>query len=145
MVSYGDDARIRRMSGAFASSNIPDEDVTTANQRASVMVEQATGRRPWSVGEPEYDMVQLATEYLASAELMTRFKDKEKQIETNYELAKMIMEKIVSMRTSESTKLEFGNVFYSDYKTRNMNPDADIFRSTKYAKTGGSTVVSEPF
>ena len=144
MAQYGDDARIRRMSGAFASTNIPDADVTTANQRASTMVEQDTGRRPWINTDPEYDMIVLATEYLASAELMTRFKDKEGQIDTNNRLARAITAKVREMRTSIGTKPDFKNVFSTKYKTKNLNSEADIFRSTKYAKVGTSTLIGTP-
>lgn len=137
---YGDDDRIRRMSGAFATSNIPEEDVTTANGRASTTVEQITGKRPWQVSDPEYDMIQLAVEYFASAELMSRFKDKQPQIDMNIKLANELLQRILDMRTADSSSLGYSNVFVSEYKTRNLNPEKDIFRSTKYAKVGDTQI-----
>jgi translation elongation factor EF-Ts len=145
MAQYGDNERIRRMAGAFASTNTPEDDVTTANTRASVMVEQETGRRPWLQTDIEYSMIVLATEYMASAELMTRFKDKEKQIASNMSLAKDITSNIVAKRTSEGSKLDFKNVYSSQYKTRSLNPDRDILRTTKYARQHSSTIIGEPF
>jgi hypothetical protein len=118
---YADWPRAKKLAGN--PDDITDQDIIDAIKYGDTRVSAETGVFNWSIDDPEYALVEEASEYFLSSWIRDRFQDPEKQGDKHYQKAIDICDAI---RKSSTQSLVIAS---SAYRTYPLNLNAKMYRS----------------
>lgn len=131
---------VRKLAGNRSVAILPDADIDQAIESSDSFVNTATNKIDWNTSDPAYPMIKKASEYFASAELLSRWEDQQDESEEQFDRAqyyiKTINENITTATGGEDvsgdgTTGSIVNIVKGKYHTSPMT-----YRSTRWLLWG---------
>lgn len=136
-MAYGDTTRTRELAGNPSTTLVSASDVTQAVAIGDAKVNLITQRSTWSSSDPEWALIQTASELIASWNIRSRFQDPDDKATKQYLDAMKILEEVIK---------NSGSVFVtsaSNYHSWPANPQAGPYKSNStsgaYSNSDGTS------
>jgi len=126
MTTIADRDTIRKLIGGRSTNLVSDAQIDSVIEFSDSFVRTKTNKLDWDTADPGYDSVQKASEYFASAELLSRWEDTEEDSKVHWDRAMAIIGCVVTnLATATGGEQQAGNVFTmvsGEYLTSPLNP-----------------------
>lgn len=133
-MAIADRDTVRKLIGGRSVNIVSDAQIDSVIEFSDSFVKTKTNKTDWDNTDPAYDSIQKASEYFASAELLSRWEDTEEDSKMHWDRAMAIIDCIVTNLETATGGEQASNIFTivsGEYQTYPLNPSAPIRRSGK--------------
>lgn len=125
---------VRKLIGGRSVNIVSDTQIDDVIAFSDSFVKTKTNKTDWDTSDPAYDSIRKASEYFASAELLSRWEDTEEDSKIHWDRAMAIIQGVIDNLDTATGGEQAGNVFTivpGEYQTSPLNPSVGYRRAGK--------------